>query len=333
MPVVFLAAKSRRKTQLRLHRDILFHLFPAPLFRFMTALPVQAQHTLSDRQQRLVGWAAVFGSALCFYLATTIIRWGQPYVAISATYYTFARFVLGFVVVSAVMAINGQRPNCGHIHYILGRTVTNAIAVFCFYKAVDVSSVASANILNMTYPLFVALFSWVILRDQRDTVALGIVCLASFGIWLILDPTTVTLHWDNYWGLLSGFFAGFSIIYLNLSRKFHDAQTILFYMFGLGALCILPFLQDAFYLPGRLDLLFLLACSIAGILGQYLLTYGFLYVTAVEGAVISSSRILIAAFLGPFLVADPPLTTAGWLGAGILFTANVALALRKPPNR
>lgn len=276
---------------------------------------------------------AVFGSALCFYLATTIISWGQPHVTISASYYTFARFVLGFLVVALIMTIKRQRPSCSHIHYILGRTITNALAVFCFYKAVEVSTVASANILNMTYPLFVALFSWFMLKDQRDTVALGIVSLASLGIWLILSPAGEGLHWNNYWGLLSGFFAGFSIIYLNLSRQFHDAQTILFYMFGLGAICILPFLQEALFLPDPVDLLYLLACSIAGILGQYLLTYGFLYVTAVEGAVISSSRILIAAFLGPFLVADPPLTAAGWLGTVLLFAANVLLAWRNAPNR
>lgn len=299
----------------------------------MAPPPVQTPTVAVRRQRRQLGWLAVFGSALCFYLATAIISWGQPHVAISATYYTFARFVLGFMVVGLIMAINRQRPSVSHIHYILGRTVTNALAVFCFYKAVEVSTVASANILNMTYPLFVALFSWFILKDQRDTVALGIVGLASLGIWLILSPTGEGLHWNNYWGLLSGFFAGFSIIYLNLSRQFHDAQTILFYMFGLGALCILPFLQDALFLPNPVELLFVLACSIAGILGQYLLTYGFLYVTAVEGAVISSSRILIAAFLGPLLVADPPLTVAGWLGAVLLFAANVLLAWRNAPNR
>ena len=56
--------------------------------------------------------------------------------------------------------------------------------------------------------------------------------------------------------------------------------------------------------------------------------------TAVEGAVISSSRILLAALLGPLLVADPPLSLAGWAGAPIIFAANVALALRRPaPTR
>jgi len=295
----------------------------------MTSTPLSTALALSGRQRRLIGWSAVFGSALCFYLATAIISWGRPHVHISAALYTFARFVLGFVVVCTAMAIKGQRPSCTRIHYIIGRTVTNALAVFCFYKAVDVSTVASANILNMTYPLFVAIFSWFFLRRQRDVVALGVVCLASVGIWLILAPGGSAQQWGNHWGLLSGLFAGFSILYLNLSRQCHDSQTILFYMFGPGALLVLPLLHDSLFLPGKVELLFLLACSAAGILGQYLLTYGFLYVTAVEGAVISSSRILIAALLGPLLVADPSLTTSGWLGALILFAANVFLAMRR----
>jgi hypothetical protein len=51
-------------------------------------------------------------------------------------------------------------------------------------------------------------------------------------------------------------------------------------------------------------------------------------VTAVNGSIISSSRILLAALLGPLLVADPHLTLVGWLGALLIFAANAALALR-----
>jgi hypothetical protein len=54
-----------------------------------------------------------------------------------------------------------------------------------------------------------------------------------------------------------------------------------------------------------------------------------LYVTAVEGSIISSSRILLAALLGPLLVADPALSVWGWCGALLIFTANATLALRR----
>ena len=64
-------------------------------------------------------------------------------------------------------------------------------------------------------------------------------------------------------------------------------------------------------------------------MGQYLLTYRFLFVTAVEGSIISSSRILLAALLGPLLVGDPPLLISGWVGAVLIFAANSALALRR----
>ncbi|MDD2465116.1 MAG: EamA family transporter [Desulfobulbus sp.] len=296
----------------------------------MTSAPHASARQPTPRRHRLLGGLAVLGSAFCFYLATAIIHWGQGHVQLEAALYTFTRFVFGFVVVSTSILLGGRRPQGKQAHYILGRMLTNTIAVYCFYKAVDVGSVAEANILNMTYPLFVALFSWFMIRGQRDIFALGVVAVASIGIWLILAPSSTNLHLNNFWGLLSGVFAGFAIIYLNLARRSNDSQTILFYMFGLGAVLMLPMVYHDLRLPNPTELGFLLSCSVAGVAGQYLLTYGFFFVTAVEGSVVSSSRILIAALLGPLLVADPSLGVSGWCGALIIFAADVALALRAP---
>ncbi|WP_136806491.1 DMT family transporter [Desulfosediminicola flagellatus] len=278
---------------------------------------------------QVVGWLAVLGSAFFFYLATLIIRWASGYVFIESAYFVFARFLLGFAIVSATMVMQGQKLQPKKYHYLIGRTVANTVAVFCFYKAVAVGSVAEANILNMTYPLFVAVFSWFFLKGQRDTVSLCIVGVAFVGVWLILLPEDFQAVWHNLWGLCSGITAAFAIIYLNISRRHHDSQTILFFMFGMGTVIMLLFFHNSIFLPNSTELFFLISCSVAGVLGQYLLTYGFFYVTAVEGAIISSSRILFAAMLGPIIVADPPLTIAGWIGALLIFGANALLGLRK----
>jgi len=275
------------------------------------------------------GLLAVFGSAFFFYLATLIIRWGAPHVKIASPYYVFARLLLGFIVVSATMLLRRQRLQPRKYSLLIGRTLGNTVAVFCFYKAVETGSVAEANILNMTYPLFVAVFSWFFLRGQRDIGSIVIVGVAFAGVWLVLAPANLGSNLGNFWGLSSGIAAAAAIIFLNLSRRHHDSQTILFYMFGLGAVLVLIFFHDTIFLPNLEELFYLLSCSMAGILGQYLITYGFFYVTAVEGSIISSSRILLAALLGPVLVADPQLTIAGWCGALLIFSANVALALKK----
>ncbi len=283
----------------------------------------------SKLSRRAVGCFAVFGSAFFFYLATLIIRWAEPQVTIQSAYFVFARFLLGFIVVACTMTLKKKCLQPIRYHYLIGRAVANTVAVFCFYKAVAMGSVAEANILNMTYPLFVAVFSWLFLREQRDLLSLMIVAVAFTGVWLIVSPGDIQPSWGNLWGLCSGVTAAAAIIYLNISRRHHDSQTILFFMFGIGTVLMLVFFHDAIFIPDARELFFLLGCSAAGVLGQYLLTYGFLYVTAVEGSIISSSRILLAALLGPVLASDPALTAAGWCGALLIFSANATLALRK----
>ena len=282
----------------------------------------------APRPQQAIGWLAVFGSAFFFYLATIIIRWADSYVEISSAYFVFSRFLLGLIVVSITMAFQGQRLKPKRYHFLIGRTIANTFGVFCFYKAVEVGSVAEANILNMTYPLFVTIFSWFFLKKQRDYTSLIIVCIAFAGVWMILSPGEIKVKWENIWGLCSGITAAAAIIYLNISRQYHDSQTILFFMFGLGTLLILLLFPESIFWPNYKELFFLLSCSVVGVLGQYLLTYGFLFVTAVDGSIVSSSRILMAALLGPLLVADPPLTVGGWWGALLIFMANAVLALR-----
>lgn len=276
-----------------------------------------------------LGLLAVFGSAFFFYLATVIIRWSAAYVSIPSAYYVFARLMMGFTLVATTMTLKRQRPRPVNYHLLIGRALANTVAVFCFYKAVELGSLAEANILNMTYPLFVAVFSWCFLRGQRDLLSLLTVAVACVGIWLVLAPDQIDPGWANLWGLGSGMSAAAAIIYLNISRRHHDSQTILLFMFGIGATLMLVFFHDALFVPDATELFFLLTCSAAGIIGQYLITYGFFYVTAVEGSIISSSRILLAALLGPLLVADPALTLLGWCGALLIFSANVTLALRR----
>ena len=69
----------------------------------------------------------------------------------------------------------------------------------------------------------------------------------------------------------------------------------MFFLFGLGALLIFILYHDSLFIPNAQEFVFLFGSSAAGVAGQYLLTYGFLYVTALEGSIISSSRILLAA--------------------------------------
>jgi len=155
------------------------------------------------------------------------------------------------------------------------------------------------------------------------------VAVAFAGIWLILAPAKIDIKLANLWGLASGVSASFAIMYLSVSRRYHDANTVLFFMFGLGSLLTAAVFHKHFFWPDSTSLYYLVLCAVAGIAGQFLITIGFRYITAVEGSIISSTRILLAALLGPVMTGEGPLTTAGWIGAMLLFGVNAALALRR----
>jgi drug/metabolite transporter (DMT)-like permease len=305
---------------------------PERLGRGLKTIYSQPKGPMSDVRislQVIAGYVAIFASAFCFYLSTVVIRWSQPVVTLDPAFFVFTRFLLGFILVCLLLGLRRRRPQPRRYGLLIGRTLANCIAVYCFYKAVEVTSVAEANILNMTYPVFVTLLAWFMMKTQRDPYAIAIVIVAFGGIWLIVAPTPLALSYANLWGLASGTCAAFAIVFLNLSRRYHDTETILFYMFGLGTLLIYAAFAKHIFVPNRQEAYYLVLCGGFGIGGQYLLTLGFRYVTAVEGSIISSTRILLAAMLGPVIAGDHGLQLAGWLGALMIFGANVALTARK----
>jgi len=283
-----------------------------------------------DHWRVMGGCLAVLLSAICFYLSTATIRWAQLRgIHPDPSFYVLTRLLLGFVIVTSLLILQKRSPRPHNYGLLVGRAVANSVAVYCFYQAVQTTTVSHANILNMTYPIFVALIAWGFLPEQRDGHMLLALAAAFAGIVLILYPAEMTFNPNYLWGLGSGISAALAIVCLNLSRQVHDSETVLFYMFGIGSLIIYAGFHQRMVIQHGGDLVSLLTCAAFGIAGQYLITLGFRYISAVEGSIISSIRILIAAFVGPLLALDPALTMRGWLGALLIFIANVYLALRK----
>jgi drug/metabolite transporter (DMT)-like permease len=290
------------------------------------------QQGLWQKSGALLGGLAILGSAVCFYLATVIVRLSQGAVNIDAAYFTFVRALFGFVLIGAIMIMQRQPFRPQRYDFLISRGIANLAAAYTFLKAVEVTTATEANILNMSYPVFVALFSWMFLGGKRDYCGyLG--CVISFiGVLLVLRPGPVGVDTNQLWGLASGITASIAVLSLNLSRQENSAEMVLLFMFGISALILAVFAHGQMFVPNREEAFFLFTSALVGTLGQYLLTIGQKHISAVETSIISSTRIPIAALLGPVLTSDPGLSATGWIGALLIFFSNTGLALRKTTN-
>lgn len=246
-------------------------------------------------------------SALFFAGATVFAKLMTNSYGGSVLTVTFCRFAIGLIV-TLPGALSGRtrlKPVRGDL--VALRAVTNTGAVFLFFLGIELTTITKANLLNMTYPVFVFLAAPLINNERSPRRYYLFLLLTLLGAWQVVRPPEAADIGGFVGGDLLAFFsaiaAGVAISYLREARKHDDTQTILFHLMLLGTVIngIILFWITLPPLPG---LLLAAAGGAMGVAGQLALTSGYRYVSAAAGALLSSSRLLFAIVLGVVIFSD-----------------------------
>jgi len=261
---------------------------------------------LPDRTRTpLFGAGLVLVAEFCFVLATVLAKHASLEEGVPGIQMSFVRFACGFLVAGLVLLRTTRSFKPQSPRWVFLRAVANTISVLLFFAALDTTTVTNANLLNMTYPAFVLLFAPWINREATRPLHYLLLVLALGGASLVLRPDLGGLTPGDLLGLVSGLVAGFAIPCLREARKHDGIWTIVFWLFTVGILVNGMFLLPVFVLPHKLSVILALAGGgILGVVGQVLLTAGYRHISAAGGAIVSSSRILLAAVLGIALFSE-----------------------------
>lgn len=271
-----------------------------------------------------------FASAWAFYLATVVVHGSAVAGRGEGVIFAFARYALGFGLFAILYAGRFRAPDRASVKFIALRAVFNVAAVYCFYRSVELGDPARANILNMTYPLFVAIVAGPLLKERLSLDVWALVGVSVCGILMTLyEPgeDLFSLQAANLWGLASAALAGVSVASLRGAALASDTTEILFWMFGIGVLALSPALAPALQTAPALDWVALGAASALGVAGQWLLTVSYRSLDAAAGSVISTTRIPIALIMG-WLWLGAPIQLMTALGAALITACNVLLAIK-----
>lgn len=290
------------------------------------------QDTPQTRYSDWVYHGEILLSALCFALSTLLAKFAQNDGA-SSSMITFLRFAIGLGVLLIYMGFVRTKIEPRNPLVLILRGVFNLIGVFLFYYAIEFTTITNANLLNMTYPVFVAMLSPLFLREHVSLREWKILAIACGGIFLIINPSFGHANVGDLIGLGAGFAGALAVIMLCFARQSNHTVTVLLFLFGVGTLLTWPLVLNEpiqKYTPATW--LFLLGCGITGVIGQFAITTGFKYLSAVAGSITGMSRVVIAAILGFIFLAEVP-TWNVVLGSGILFAAIVWLTLSSQKNK
>lgn len=272
----------------------------------------------------VLGRVSVFLSVASFSVMVILVKYITSLFFIPAIEIAFFRFLLGFFIVLMIIVARRKKIKPINLKYLLDRGISNSIAVVCFYITISKIPVTKANLYNMTYPIFVAVIAHFTINEKL-TIHSGVSALLGFcGVLLILRPEGLsTPEMGDLWGLASGFTAGYSIVSLKRARTTDEPITILLFIMGCGLVMSSVIMPFVFVVP-NIPLFLLLVCtSILAVIGQLFITYGFRYVSSLEGSIISSMRIFVVAILGVLFMGDR-LTWSIFVGA-LVITFSIVL--------
>ncbi len=240
----------------------------------------------------------------CFASATVFVKFVTNTSDIPAIEITFCRVILGVILATLYMVKTKTSFIPKKIPLVVARAILSFSALITFFYSVEHSSVTNANMLNMTYPVFVFLVAPLFKLEKLHKISFLFLVIAMIGIYLVIFPDFSHINKGDIIGLLSGIFAAFAIITLSIAREHDSTVLIVFYLMAIGTVLNAFMMAPVFVMPHGRDLPFLILSGLAGVLGQILLTMGYKNVSARAGSMVSSSRILFAATLGFFFFSE-----------------------------
>lgn len=287
---------------------------------------------MREMRERTSGILLVLASAVFFALATVGAKYATQTGGASALHVTMARFIIGLAIAVPMVIRDWKSLKPASVLWVLLRAGTNVGAVFLFFLGIQHTTVSKANLLNMTYPVFVFVLSPFVTGEREKPVTILLLVVTMLGVWNVVRPENLSSLSDFALGDLlalgSGLLAGLSIAVLRRARATDSSSTILFYVMALGAFVNVGLIIAGPLPPARL-LFFAGLAGLSGALGQLALTVGFAHVSAQGGSLLSTSRILVAVVLGVVLFGDR-ITPRTVLGAILIVGSLVATTLVRP---
>lgn len=242
----------------------------------------------------------------------------------------FYRSFVGMLFVTGILAINKGSVRSAHMGGHVIRSVVGSISLIGYFYAIAQLPIATAQTLNYTSPLFLAIATVVVLGERFSPWLIVAIVLGFTGVAILLQPTFQGgKEAAALIGLFSGVFSAWAYLSVRTLGKLGEPDwRVVFWFSAIGAmLCAAWQLSTATFHPVRWsNAWILLGIGVCGALAQLAMTRAYRTGSTLVVGSLSYSTLVFGAALA-YLVWNERLAPLEWLGMGIIIASGL-LALR-----
>ena len=285
------------------------------------------------QRQEIQGARALVLSSLAFSLMTVCVKQLGGRIPVSEI--VLVRSVVSIALTGTAMALGGINPLGSNRRLLLLRGICGSIALLCFFEAITSLPLASATVLQYTYPTFTAGAAWLLLGERlRRRIGIAVV-LGWIGVVMVIQPEwlgagQIGLATQAVIAALGGalFTALAYVCVRRLSTNEHPLVIILYFPLVSIPLTLPMVIQNGVW-PVGLDWLWLLGVGVLTQLGQIWVTKGLSCLPAARATSLNYVQVLFAASWG-WIWFNESITAFTCMGAALVLSASfISLSSRQ----
>ena len=263
----------------------------------------------------------MIGGAFMFALMSACVRALRflPFMEI-----VFLRSLLGTLMVGACILLKKGEFFGTKKKLLVLRGAAGFLALSTYYFTVTRIPLATANLLNNTAPIFIAVLAWIYLKERITPKLFALILCCLAGVVLLVRPE---LRWNPVGctvGIISAIFTAIAIIYIPQLKEEHPL-TIIFYFVSISTLASAPWALSNWVTPDPGGWFLIAAIAITSFFGQLFLTTAFQSGPASVISAVGYTGPVFAWILG-ILFFNELLTPVALAGAGIIVTSGALLS-------
>tara|TARA_Y100001936_G_C16080015_1_gene677020 strand:- start:1685 stop:2524 length:840 start_codon:yes stop_codon:yes gene_type:complete len=262
-------------------------------------------------------------AGLFFSFMGVFVKLGSVY--FSSTELVFYRSIIGFFIICIIVGIKRYSILTANWRNHFWRGISGVLSLLMFFYCITKLPLATAVTLSYTSPLFLTLFTTIILKEHFNWQLAAAVAVGFFGVILLLDPSIQKGHWaGGLIGLASGFLA--AVAYLNI--KFlgdlgEPDWRIVFYFTLISTIVTGIYMAfDTFHAITPFNFILLLGIGITSTLAQLALTRAYRTGKLLIVSALAYCTVLFACIWG-ILIWGEVLSFLSLIGTGLIIVGGV----------
>lgn len=241
----------------------------------------------------------------------------------------FWRTLLSVLVLGAVAILQGRRFATVHAVRLLKRSIAGTVSLILFFYCITVLPLATAVTLSYTSSIFLALLSFLLLKERVAPLTVLALVLGLCGVAVLLRPAFAA---GQQWGLLaavgSAALAGYAYLQVReLSQLGEPAWRIVFYFALICTLaCALITTLQGWHTPPVSSLPYLGGIGLTALIAQLAMTQAYAAGPKFAVAAMSYVTVVMSAWLAHFFFAES-MGVPEFVGMAVIIVAGILAAV------